>query len=95
MVKPIQLQNSDGSRMCILEPNEAESMVSRGKARKISRRVYRLMPPPPNPSKSQESPCSLTVSDVYALASGGKMNPREYERLVGWGFFPCMDGSAT
>jgi len=70
-----------------LETGEGESLVSKGKAIRISRRCYRMMPPPVTPSKAQDSACSLTVSDMNSLADWGKMAMREHERLTGWGFF--------
>jgi hypothetical protein len=85
MTKPIQLQAADGRRLCILEPNEAESLVSRGKARRLSKRIYRMNWPPMPPSKSFDTACSLGINDMHALAGLCKMGPREYERLAGYG----------
>ena len=87
MAKPIQLQDPEGRQQCILTFDEAESLVSRGKARKVSRRVYRMNWPPAPPSQSRDTPCELTLHDMDAIAGLVRMHPREYERLVGHGFF--------
>lgn len=83
--KKIQLQDPAGKYVCAVETFEGDSLVSQGKAIRVTKRLFRLLWPPPAPSKSADTACSLTMGDMMMLAGLLPMNEFEQERLAGYG----------
>lgn len=89
MPKQCSLRDATGAPICKLEICEAESLVEKGKAIRLSevKRIYRMVVPL-EPSKSPDTACCLGMHDMDSLAGLVKMGARERERLTGYGFFP-------
>ena len=86
----VKLRNESGLILAALTEEEADSLERRGKARRISKFVYQLLPPPAAPSKSNPDPCGVVLADVYSVAGVYAMTPRREERLIGYGFLPAL-----
>jgi hypothetical protein len=80
----LRLQDAAGRFIDRLTKAEAESLMTQGKVRRINLCTYRLMTPV-SPSKADESPTTLTHSDVMALIGAKRMTQARRERLIGWG----------
>jgi hypothetical protein len=80
----IRLQDAAGRIIDRLTKAEAQSLMGQGKVSRINPYTYRLIVPI-SPSKAEESPATLTHSDVMALIGAKRMTQRHRERLIGWG----------
>jgi len=58
--------------------------MDQGKVRRVNPYTYRLITPAV-PSNAEESPASLTNSDILALIGAKRMTQARRERLIGWG----------
>jgi hypothetical protein len=86
------LVNAHGSFVRFMVSDEAQRLERSGEIRRINRRVYKLVQPPPPPSASKASPAQLTNADMTALATlafpDGRINSYRRERLIGYGLIP-------
>lgn len=80
----LRLQDAAGRCIDRLTRDEARSLMQQGKVRRVNPYTYRLITPVA-PSKSEETPASLTISDILALTGARRMTEARRERLLGWG----------
>lgn len=80
----LRLQDAAGKFIDRLTKEEVRSLMEQKKVRRVNAYTYRLITPPA-PSNAEESPASLTYSDMLALSGAKPMTPERRERLIGWG----------
>ncbi len=80
----LRLQDAAGRFIDRLSKAEARSLTDQGKVRRLNPYTYRLVTPI-SPSKAEESPATLTHSDVMTLIGAKRMTQARRERLIGWG----------
>jgi hypothetical protein len=83
----IRLQDAAGRFIDRLTKSEAQRLMEQRKVSRINPNTYRLITPTA-PSKAEESPATLTHSDVMALIGATRMTEKRRERLIGWGLLP-------
>jgi hypothetical protein len=80
----LRLQDAGGKFIDRLTKEEAGSLLEQKRVRRVNAYTYRLITPAA-PSNAEESPASLTYSDMLALSGGKRMTRERRERLIGWG----------
>jgi hypothetical protein len=80
----LRLQDAAGRCIDRLTKSEARSLMGQGKVHRINPYTYRLITPV-CPSNTEESPATLTNSDVMTLIGVRRMTEARRERLIGYG----------
>jgi hypothetical protein len=83
----VRFEGPDGTLLHRLTVDEARAQIKRGTCFHVGGATYRMYAPP---SKSKDSACQLTLSDMQASAGLIEANEVWAERLAGFGLGPIV-----